>query len=208
MESPARQQQALSLGQQLFQGIWGMRVVHHHPEGLATVHAIQPSRRAGEPGQGRQQLLQGKARLGDGGEGGQKVVDIEPAQERALDIPFALGRAQMELCSGGTELERRHSIIGILVDAKTAEVRRARPFLQEPAAKGIVSVHQGVCRLEEEAALGLEVGFHIPVVVQVILGEVREDPDFEHGAMDSRQAERMATRLDSQSDIAGIHALA
>jgi hypothetical protein len=58
---------------------------------------------------------------------------------------------------------------------------------QEPARGGIVGVQEppdGMIRREEDG-LGLEVALHRPVVVEVVLGEVREDGEVEHDPVDA-----------------------
>ena len=85
--------------------------------------------------------------------------------------------------------------VGIAFDPVGHDGDRAAP--QEPARGGIVSVQEppdGMVRREEDG-LRLQVALHRPVVVEVVLGEVREDSEVEHDPVDAMLSQRVRRDL-------------
>ena len=86
---------------------------------------------------------------------------------------------------------------------------RLQPFRQLPAP-GIIHVHHGAAaqqRLAEQQRLGLEIGLHRGVVVEVVLGEVGEDGAGEAAAGDALLFKSMGAHLHRPDARTGGHRL-
>ena len=74
----------------------------------------------------------------------------------------------------------------------------------EPAAVFVVDVDDRGAGVFEQAPLGLEVVLHVLVEVEVVLGEVGEDPACEHDPLCPPERERVGGHLHDAGLVAGV----
>ena len=150
-----------------------MRVVHDYGKRLSFVHGLKPPRHPGKSFQGLSDHIEGNLLGIRGGDGGQGVVDVEPAvQPQPYREPSA-GRDRHKLTSAEVQAHAFGAHIGAAGESVGDDRRAAR--CSHGGGAGIVDVDRGVpIRIHhlEERALGRAVGVQRLVEIQMVLGQI------------------------------------
>jgi hypothetical protein len=173
--------------QRLGDAIGGVRVVDRDQERLARVDELEAPRHR----LGRLQALGDElgldAQLRGDRRGRDRVHEVEPADEPRRHAHAAPGERR-----AGRRDRHRAGVAGHVPDG-----RDLRGVAQQPTVR-VVEAHDravGATRLEEHG-LGVEVGLHGAVVVEVVLAEVGEAGDREPRAVDAVLDQRVRRHLD------------
>ena len=172
-----------------------MRVVDHHQRLAHSADQLHATLRRRKPPQHRRQLVEGDAAREQGAGDRDQVGDVEVRHHAHADLGLAPfpdeGEAQPRrrgLQAVGAQHARAGHRVGIGRIERAGDHRAPRG--DEPArqrqAPGVVDVdHAGrQLRALEQARLGLGVGFHGAVVVEVVAAQVGEDRDVELRTID------------------------
>ena len=189
------------------QAIGGVGVIHQHrrlsggtiarPAGGDPLH---PARHTTKTGQPLQQHRQGKPQLQQAAHRLQLIHQVEAAQQGRAERPRPHRTHQDAADAIGTEHQLLHAqFSGAARLEGTAPALGTEPFGQAHAP-GIIHIHHGGgIRLQqrrlEQLGLGLEIGLHRGVVIEVVLGEVGENRPGELAATDALLVQGMGTHL-------------
>ncbi len=150
----------------LRQPLRGVGEVHDDRGTDVVGHRLQPAGRTGGDREAGGDGRGGHAQCPGGAGRGEGVADVDLAtrpdpDRHAVETETTLLQADLELL-GLCEREDAHRYLG---------------GLEEPLAVQVVRVHDGPARVlrREELRFGREVGLHGPVIVEVVLAQVRED---------------------------------
>ena len=170
-EAPVVRRQLARRSQGLVEGVGLVGVVDQDGERLAGVDELEPPRHRRHAGEAQGDL--GRRQAGHHGRGGRAegVADVETAGERQGDghpppVELRAGRRQAQRAGVAERVAVQPHVAGGLDLAGQA------------LAPGVVDADHRVAGVAEgeQARLGAEVRLHRPVVVEVVLGQVGEDP--------------------------------
>jgi len=190
-------------------------VIHQHRWGRGRAGRAHPLHASGHPpeaGQPLQQLGQGQLLLHKHAHGLQQVHQVEPAHQRRAEAAAAGGGVQRACHALRTHLQVADAQLGPVIAqgaAPAGNSLRQQP-LRQLAAPGVIHVHHGAAaqqRLAEQQRLGLEIGLHRGVVIEVVLGEVGEHRAGEAAAGHPLLIERVGAHLHRSDVGAGGHRL-
>jgi len=149
-------------------------VVDDHGVGCRDGHDLQPPLHRRDLFQGLDGLCQGDAQVIAAGQRPQGVVNGEPAWDRHRHRQGLLGRIHQEAHPVRFQPDPSGpNFCPPLVDAKGHHPAVRAPDQQSPGV--VVQVEAAAVTLAEEQALGLAVGRHVPVEIQMVPRQVRED---------------------------------
>ncbi len=166
------------------EGVVGVGVVDHHVEVLPAVdalHAPGHRRKMGDPLQHR---LHGQSLGKSDGQRRQEIAHIVAAEQGRAHRGRASGPGQIEGGVVRMQPHPRRAQVGLAVDPESQDLGRRRHFSGQPPSVAAVEIDHRLLRdasvlPDEQAALRFIVGLHRPVVVDVVLGEVQENRDFD-----------------------------
>ena len=153
---------------------FGMREVDERDNVFGLSHDLEPSRQRLASGHTRPNRVVRDVQSLRTRDGGEQVLLIEAADQRALE----LDRPPRSRHDAAGTLKVRHDTLHRHRAAST-EPEHAGKLRGESCAVRVFDVHRSsalVAEEIEEPPLGPEVGLEVAVVVEMILGEVGEDP--------------------------------
>ena len=192
--------------QGLGDGRRGVGVIHEDAGAGGRAEALQPARHAVQGSDAPGHFFGAQAQPQGGGRGGQDVGQVEGPHQGGVDLHLPHGAGEPGLDAVGAELisQRPHLAVGV---AAVGEGLGPHPAVQL-MAPGVVQVEDRQAggaaavgqNLQKEAGLDGKVVIQVPVVIQVVLAQVGEDPDVEGGPVHPVQVQGMGG--DFHADVA------
>ncbi|MCY1413273.1 hypothetical protein D9M71_287010 [compost metagenome] len=183
----AEQAQQLAFGmraqclQHLLQGIGGMRVIDHHQRLAAATQALHAPDRAFQHRGDLENFVQRVIQGHQGADRREHVAQVEAPEQAAAQRVLTLGSDD-------------HGAHAIIIEMRFAAVQRSGWILQavadqarltllgcQPPTKVVIEVDHPATQVRpaEQARLGVFVGLHAAVVIEVITGQVGHHRDVE-----------------------------
>jgi hypothetical protein len=187
-----------------------MGIVDDHEEGLTRLDALEASRHRAHGSEGARD--QGRIHPeGDAHAGrGQQILDIVLAHQRRRDVQMAGRRPHIHANALGAGRPARGAHVGTAADAVGQGVEgqvgdhgqsRWIVGIDHRRPLGLAPGHEE----SEEMSLGVTVGVHGHVKIEMILGQVREDGYVEVDALYPRQRQRVRGHFHGHGSDALVH---
>ena len=188
----------LDRGEDLFEGVGGVGVVDDDSEILAGVDAVHATFDRGEGMDARADLGIGEAEAFANGEGGKGIIDVELAGDLGFDFEIVtrIGNAGgVKLDVGSTEVTRLDAVGLDAIGWKEGG---------EVVATRVVGIDDAVFGVLEKLHLGGAVVCESFVVIEVLVGEVGENGDFDRDAIGAELGEGMRGGFEDEKFSAGV----
>ena len=162
--------------QHFFQGIRGMRVIHHHQRQLTTAKTLHTPDRALQLRQEGKNFIQRVVQTKQRANYGQQVAQVEATEQRAAQIALALRGHQTSTHTVIIETGFAAIDVSRAVIQAVADQPRLMGRASQLAAKDVVQIDHPATQIRpgEQFGLGGAVGFHRTVIVEVIARQVGE----------------------------------
>ena len=155
-----------------------MGVVDEHRVGRRHRHHLHPALDPGNPSQGPGRLVHGQPQGQAAGQDPQGVVNSKAAGNGQGHRTTALGPVDLKGHPVGVQPDLPGQHLGLALGLPKGH-RLAGRCLGKLPSRPVVQVKNARLTLLEQQALGLAIGLHGPVKIQVVPGEVGENPRLE-----------------------------
>ncbi len=192
--------------------IGGVCVVDKALHVVDTADELKAPRYLGAMGDGRDGVAQRDACGTTACDGGEAVGYIKVSDERCAHEVLSALIVQLELATLQRDNARCGAVVGVVCEPEAAHAHQWRELLIEAATIGVIDVDDscGLARavgdhVVEELLFRLVVFFHVAMVVEVVLGEIRKDTDAELRARAAFLAQGMRGDLHRDGAAAILH---